>query len=82
LEFLDLEFDPVKKELYLAAHCTPTHRHPDIKDWEFGGALGSILKRFGGRLARYASIDILKTSSAEEAPAEEEDILATIKPCH
>ena len=35
LEFLDLEFDPEKKELYLAAHYTPTHRHPDIKDWDF-----------------------------------------------
>ena len=54
--------------------------------------LRPILKRFAGRLARYANIDILKTSSAEEEnilgnvalppPAEEEDILATIKPCH
>jgi hypothetical protein len=35
LKFLDLEFDPKKKKLYLAAHCTPTHRHPDIKDWDF-----------------------------------------------
>jgi len=40
--------------------------------------LGNIDDPQGG----YASIDILKTSSAEEAPAEEEDILATIKPCH
>ena len=47
-----------------------------------------ILKRFGGRLARYANIDILKTSSAEEenilgilalsSPAEEEHILASV----
>jgi hypothetical protein len=35
LEFLDLEFDPEKKELYIAARYTPTHRHPDIKDWDF-----------------------------------------------
>jgi hypothetical protein len=37
-------------------------------------ALVSILKRFGGRLARYANIDnFLKTSSAKE-----EDILASV----
>ena len=50
--------------------------------------LRPILKRFGGRLARYANIDILKTSSAEEEnilgilalspPAEEEHILASV----
>ena len=27
-EFLDLEFDPEKKELYLAVHYTPTHPVP------------------------------------------------------
>ena len=46
------------------------------------------IKRFAGRLARYANIDIFKTSSAEEEnilgkvalspPAEEEDILASV----
>ena len=49
-------------------------------------------KRFAGRLARYANIDILNTSSAEEEnilgnvalspPTEEEDILASVAlPC-
>ena len=55
---------------------------------EYGGEDTPILKRFAGRLARYADIDILKTSSAEEEnilrnvalspPAEEEDILASV----
>ena len=50
--------------------------------------LRPVLKRFAGRLARYAYIDILKTSSAEEEnilgnvalspPAEEESILASV----
>ena len=69
-----------------------TARPQPVFEVQLSQTLRPILKRFAGRLARYANIDILKTSSAEEEnilgnvalspPAEEEDILATIKPCH
>ena len=59
-----------------------------VFELQLSQTLRPILKRFGGRLARYANIDILKTSSAEEEnilgnvalspPAEEEDILASV----
>jgi hypothetical protein len=62
----------------------------DVEAFHHG--LADLDALFAGRVARYANIDILKTSSAEEEnilgnvalspPAEEEDILATIKPCH
>ena len=69
-----------------------TGRQQPVFEVQLSQTLRPILKRFAGRLARYANIDILKTSSAEEEnilgnvalspPAEEEDILGTIKPCH
>jgi len=59
-----------------------------VFELQLSQTLRPILKRFAGRLARYANIDILKTSSAEEEnilgnvalspPAEEEDILASV----
>ena len=59
-----------------------------VFELQLSQTLRPILKRFAGRLARYANIDILKTLSAEEEnilgtvvlspPAEEEDILASV----
>src|SRR6516165_2690877 len=37
-----------------------------VFELQLSQTLRPILKRFAGRLARYANIDILKTSSAEE----------------
>ena len=44
-----------------------------VFELQLSQTLHPILKRFAGRLARYANIDILKTSSAEE-----ENILASV----
>ena len=59
-----------------------------VFELQLSQTLRPILKRFAGRLARYANIDILKTSSVEEEnilgnvalspPAEEENILANV----
>ena len=59
-----------------------------VFELQLSQTLCPILKRFAGRLARYANIDILKTSSAEEEnilgnvalspPAEEENILGDV----